>query len=261
MGMAYVELPQPVPLITCLWRRDPQPEPVRRDVLPDACVDIVWVAGQRLFVAGPATGPTPAGVPAGTAVMGVRFRIGAAGAALRLPASELLDRTVPLEDVWGAEGARIEERLGEAAPADQLAALAREVRERLDGELDRTVRAAATAAALPRTRIDALADSLGIGDRQLRRRFTAAVGYGPKTLQRILRFQRFLALAEAAGDRAELASLALDAGYADQAHLTRECRRLSGLTPVALLESGAGPAGDGSVPFKTARLGTASMAA
>jgi methylphosphotriester-DNA--protein-cysteine methyltransferase len=80
----------------------------------------------------------------------------------------------------------------------------------------------------PRARVELLADELGFSERQLRRRFHAAVGYGPKTLQRVLRFRRFLAQADAGDD---LARAALDAGYADQAHLTRDCARLSGLTP------------------------------
>ena len=117
------------------------------------------------------------------------------------------------------------------------------------GEPDPLVRAAA--AGTPR-------HALGIGDRQLRRRFLDAVGYGPKTLERILRFQRFLRLAQDDGD---LARLALDAGYADQAHLTRECTRLAGLPPAALLAEGAGPAGERSVSFKTDATAAATMAA
>jgi AraC-like DNA-binding protein len=93
--------------------------------------------------------------------------------------------------------------------------------------------------AVPGARVSAL--DLGVSERQLRRRFEDAVGYGPKTLARVLRFQRFLALAAGGGD---LARLALSAGYADQAHLTRECRRLAGRTPVALLASGAPAAGE-----------------
>ena len=82
-----------------------------------------------------------------------------------------------------------------------------------------------------------------------RRRFERAVGYGPATLVRIQRFQHFLALAEDDPD-ASLVRLALEAGYADQAHLTRESTRLSGLPPAALLRDGAGAAGDRSVSFK-----------
>jgi methylphosphotriester-DNA--protein-cysteine methyltransferase len=69
----------------------------------------------------------------------------------------------------------------------------------------------------------------------LRRRCQAAVGYGPKTLQRVLRFRRFVSRVDATpAARIDLAALAADAGYADQAHLTRECAQLSGLTPAAL---------------------------
>jgi AraC-like DNA-binding protein len=86
----------------------------------------------------------------------------------------------------------------------------------------------------PRPPVGALAADLGMSERQLHRRCTAAVGYGPKTLDRVLRFRRFLALA--AGDPgAGLAGLAVAAGYADQAHLTRECGRLGGAPPGRLV--------------------------
>jgi methylphosphotriester-DNA--protein-cysteine methyltransferase len=84
-------------------------------------------------------------------------------------------------------------------------------------------------------RVGGLGDVLGLGERQLRRRFHAAVGYGPKTLARVLRFQRLLELLDRPGSRASLAEAAADAGYADQAHMTGECARLAGLTPTALL--------------------------
>jgi hypothetical protein len=64
----------------------------------------------------------------------------------------------------------------------------------------------------------------------------AAAGYGPKTLARVLRFQRLLGLAERPGGLAHgLVSLALDAGYADQAHMTAECSALAGEPPTAVL--------------------------
>lgn len=245
--MAYREMPQRDEHLACLWVRGAAPVARRVRVLPDACVDVVWVDG-RLLVAGPATGPAMVDLPAGAASMGVRFRVGAAGAALGVSAGDLLDASVPLEDVWGADGARIAERVaGSATPLRMLAA---GVRERLAQPPDRLVRAAAGGAA----RRD-----IGIGGRQLRRRFAVAVGYGPKTLERILRFQRFLRIARA--DGGDLARLALESGYADQAHLTRECTRLAGLPPSALLASGAGPAGDRSVSFKTPAAGAATIAA
>ena len=102
-------------------------------------------------------------------------------------------------------------------------------------------RAAALDLAQPGARVADLAVALGLSERQLRRRFLDAVGYGPKTLGRVLRFQRFLQLS---GESVDLARVALDAGYSDQAHLTPEARRLSGRTPAELVASGAGPAGE-----------------
>lgn len=100
----------------------------------------------------------------------------------------------------------------------------------------------------------------GSGERQLRRRFENAVGYGPATLVRVQRFQCFLALADSEPGTL-LVRLAAEAGYADQAHLTRECRRLSGLSPAALLAGGPTPAGDKSVSFKPQREGSTTLAA
>lgn len=243
----YRELPPPPDLaesVACVWTS------VSRGgvILPDGCVDIVW-RGDRLIVAGPATKAAGAGLPAGVPVSGVRFRLGAAGAALGMPAVELADLSVDAEEVLGAGAS---ERVAEGG----LPALLELVRERLR-PLDPLDRAAALAMAHPDTRVAALGSELGVSERQLRRRFLDAVGYGPKTLGRVLRFQRFLELAAAgrddraggglgaAGrDAAGLARLALDAGYADQAHLTREARRLSGRTPAELVASGASAAGE-----------------
>jgi transcriptional regulator GlxA family with amidase domain len=86
----------------------------------------------------------------------------------------------------------------------------------------------------PAARTEDIAAQTGLSERQLRRRVHAAAGYGPKTLQRVLRFQRFVRLLDAAPDLPDLAAAAFGTGHADQAHLTRECRALSGHTPAAL---------------------------
>jgi AraC-like DNA-binding protein len=86
-----------------------------------------------------------------------------------------------------------------------------------------------------------VAGRLDVSERQLRRRCQASVGYGPATLRRVLRFRRFVSWADAGARGADLAETAFALGYADQAHLTRECVRLAGLTPAALLASRRGP--------------------
>jgi AraC-like DNA-binding protein len=240
--------------VACVWRSH---EGAIR-VLPDGCVDVVFGAG-GLIVAGPATAAQLAPATPGQHRVGVRFRIGAAGAALGLPAAELLDHDVPLAELWGADGRRLGDRV--AAAADPLVALVEGLARRGPGHpADTLVRAAGVAVIRDGASVPQAARRVGLSERQLRRRFELAVGYGPATLQRVQRFQLFLHLA-AGAPVASLARLAADAGYADQAHLARECRRLSGLPPSELLTAGAGPAGDTTGSFKPPAATAVSMAA
>jgi AraC-like DNA-binding protein len=240
--MGYREQPPlhaPAELVACVWERRPDggPRPATR-VLPDACVDIVW-NGERLFVAGPDTRAVVSTGRPNQAIVGLRFRPGAAGPALGLPAAQLRDLRVDLADLWGDAARELAERLGEAGPGTpRHRLLEAALVDRLPGirSPDPLVLAAARMFGQPGSRVGALAGRLGVGERQLLRRFDADVGYGPKVLDRVLRFQRFLARIRAGvAGREGLARVAGELGYADQAHLTRECRRLSGLTPGELL--------------------------
>jgi AraC-like DNA-binding protein len=222
-----------------------------RAVLPDGCLDLMWVGGE-LVVAGPDTGPAPTDLAPGTEIAAVRFRPGAAPAVLGVPAVELRDRRVRLADLW-RDGAELERRVGAAAAP--VAVLEAAVRARLADAPPPDPVALGVAATLGRAGAEpvaGLAGRAGLSERQLHRRSVAAFGYGPKTLDRVLRLQRFLALGRAR-PAAGLAELAAAAGYADQAHLGHDCRALAGATP-GELRSGRRPArasGAMSDPDKT----------
>jgi AraC-like DNA-binding protein len=219
-------------------------------VLPDGCLDLMWLGGS-LVVAGPDTRPVPSSLAVGTEIAAVRFRPGAAPAVLGVPASELRDRRVPLADLW-ADGAELSRRVDAAAdPAGRVAVLEAAVRRRLADAPSVDPVALAVVAALgpggvrtggpairPMRRaapvVAVLAARAGRSERQLHRRCLAAFGYGAKTLDRVLRLQRFLALGRA-HSAAGHAELAVAAGYADQAHLGHDCRALAGATPTELL--------------------------
>ncbi|NKZ05115.1 helix-turn-helix domain-containing protein [Actinomadura latina] len=156
----------------------------------------------------------------GDVLVAVRFRPGTAPPVLGVPADAVRDGRVPLRELWGAEADRLAEDV--AAAGDRRAALVAAVRRRI-GPPDPLV--PAVVAGLARGSVRDVADDLGIGERQLRRRSAAAFGYGPKTLQRVLRFQRALALLRAGETRAGAAHAA---GYADQAHFAHEVRDLAG---------------------------------
>jgi AraC-like DNA-binding protein len=245
----YLESPPPLgldDLVACQWtqRIAPGDASYPQRVLPDGCVDIVWQPDRGLAVAGPATTAAIVDLPPGTVTLGVRFVPGAAGTTLGVPASELRNDTVPLADLWGAEADALTDSVATAtSPALALAALAEALTQRRAAaracEADPLVTAAARALEQPGTRVRELGWTLGISERQLRRRFDDAVGYGPKTFDRVTRLQRFLDRAEREDEPRTLAVVAAEAGYADQAHLTRDCRRLTSLTPSTLLASRA----------------------
>ncbi|MEV0774209.1 DUF6597 domain-containing transcriptional factor [Streptomyces sp. NPDC050428] len=198
-------------------------------VLPDGCMDLLWIGG-RLSVAGPDTHAFTPDLSDGGPVadaMGVRFAPGIAPALLGVPAHELRDRRVDLTDLWpGPEGRDTAERV--ATAADPAAALESAALRRmaLAGPPDPLLRAVVGGLDAGRT-VASVAETVGLGTRRLHRRSLDAFGYGPKTLARVLRLQRALALVRASVPFAETAVLA---GCADPAHLARETRDLTGLT-------------------------------
>jgi AraC-like DNA-binding protein len=227
--VSYREFAPPPELaasVACLWVREVAATGTQL-VVPDGCIDIVALPG-GVVTAGPDTGPARTAVAAGQTIVGVRFRPGAAPPILGWPANELRDRRVPLDDLWGPAG-----RMPPSLPA-LVDAVARRLRYATTP--DALVRAAIAELARGRP-VAELPARLHLGDRQLRRRFHAAVGYGPKVYARVLRLQRMLALAREAPEAAHggLARLAADAGYADHAHMAGETARLTGLAPRALL--------------------------
>ena len=220
------------PVIACLWESAPARDHLQR-VIPDGCVDLIWLGDRELVVAGADTGPREVPLPANGRSCAVRIRPGSAGAFLGVPASEVRDRHVPACAVWGEQVVDLEERLAVADPLNRLALLARVVSAR-GAQPDPLVSAAAHALARPMARVGGVALELGVSERNLHRRVLAAVGYGPKTLARVARLRRLIAL----GDE-PLASRAFAAGYASQAHMSDEVRRLTGTTPVRFLKDAA----------------------
>jgi AraC-like DNA-binding protein len=232
--------------VLCVWSQviGAGQQARRHRVLPDGCADLVWIGEAPPVVAGPARGPVVVALAPRTIVVGIRLRPGAVPGVLGVPASELLDRDTPLTEIWGRSAAGLADRIGEqSSVAGRQAAAEVALIGRLGSARapDRAILAASRwLARHPTARVATLARLLEIGERRLHRRFTAAVGYGPKTFQRVMRLQRLLALAgRQRPARAGLAQLAAAAGYADQAHLARELRALTGQTAGALLPCAA----------------------
>lgn len=209
-------------------------------VVPDGCVDIFWTC-EHLCVAGPDSRAVVEPVSSRSCISGVRFYPGAACGWLGLPLAELLNSRVPLAAFWGREADRIEDRLHASSPASAPAILQQELSGRIgrvslpDRQIVFLRRCAGDArSGSPVAGLRDLTRQCGVSERTLRRRCIDAFGYGFKTLQRVLRFQRLFRLAMQS-PHADLADLAFDAGFADQAHMSREVQRMSGSTPAELV--------------------------
>jgi AraC-like DNA-binding protein len=189
------------------------------------------------FAAGLYAGPVVIESFGGACCVQVNFTPLGARRFFRLPMSELADSMVVLDDVLGAQGLALRERLGNApdwttrfdmAEAFVTARLenAPETQLEIAWAYDRIITSGG------RTRIASIAERLGWSRKHLAGSFSNAIGIGPKTLSRIVRFNRALGLSRQ--QTVDWAGIAADCGYADQAHLVREFRDLAGETPTAL---------------------------
>jgi AraC-like DNA-binding protein len=202
-----------------IWTRTTLPGETGR-VLPDGCLDLIWSDG-TLMVAGPDTGAFVMTTPVETRYTGLRFRPGTGPGILGVPANELRNQRVPLAALWpGGQVRRLTEQLAEAPDP---AVLLEDLAAARSGTTDPVV--GAVLSGLDRPVAD-IASEANLSERQLHRRCQAAFGYGAKTLARILRMGHALNLAR---NGTPFASVAAAAGYADQAHLSREIKSLTGL--------------------------------
>ena len=222
------------------WDGSQPPYPHR--TIPNGSAELFCIVGSIPKLVGPQTRPTAELLAPGTVAVGARFRPGAAPSLLGEFASELLDGEFHADGLWGRVAVGLAEEIAEArSPEAALASVESALLKRVLTEA-----ASVDPLALeivrhllvsPGDGVCSLASSLHISERQLRRRCERATGIGPKTLQRVFRFQRFLSLAHAGGGpRTDLGRLAGDAGYSDQSHLSREAARLTGRTPRAVLD-------------------------
>jgi AraC-like DNA-binding protein len=259
--MSYRELPPPPalrPFVDRFWMRAPdaaegegltRAAPVAQAapslILPDGCIDVlVDVRTGAARVVGTMTRAVVDPIAARSVLVSVRFKPGAARAFLRVPAAELTDRVIAADELgcaWlcmppapegsslGVQGVlgALQRSLLERSPAAGLQREVREATRRLFGARS--------------PRVDVLARELGRSRQHLARQFREYVGVGPKEFARVARLQRAIAALQRRATPGlagpGLAALALDLGYFDQAHMSRDFNDLAGLTPRAAREA------------------------
>jgi AraC-like DNA-binding protein len=208
------------------------PDPAQRPGRYDALVGGLHTRPARIAHAGRQAGIQLSLTPAG------------ARALLGCPAGALASLDAPLEDLLGPVGTELVERVRSATgwPARFAALDAVLLREVRDGGVRPEVAEAwrLTTASAGRLPVAEVAGRVGWSVRHLEQRFRAETGLGPKEAARVARFdraRRALAGRAATGRPLDLAGLAGAAGFADQAHLTREWRAFSGLPPTRWLQA------------------------
>ena len=242
------------PYIECLWFVSDEHASVQRrpeHVLPDGCIEWIfhlqdrfesrlgpgtWQLQPRSFVVGPLTRFLLLQSSGRIHTMGVRFRPTGAYRFIPLALDALTDEIVPTSDIWHGVGDELEDAVLSARSDDARRVL---LETFLLGQLTRIgprLRFEAAVSEILRsrgqTRVHFLAEKIGVGQRQLQREFRESLGLSPKSMGRIVRFQNLLRLAGEDQLR-EWASLAVDGGYADQAHMVREFQEFSGQSPTA----------------------------
>lgn len=251
--------PALAPWVECLWTlrmEAPAADRPPERILPDGCMELVvnLRAPVRTRIGqGPAV-VHPAAALAGqisrvlllehlgvTEIVAARFRPLGAAALFGFGLAELADREVALADL-GEPWRGLEARLQEAKPEARLplltSCLLGALRQPASSPLHRAVDLIRRGHGIQR--VEQVARAAGFSPRQLERRFLREVGLAPKQFSRIVRFQHLIRSLPKTPDWAAAAG---EAGLTDQAHLVREFREFTGLTPTAWL-AGRTPMGE-----------------
>ena len=215
----------------------------RHRVLPDGCMDLIAafrvgeedaVESLRLIVTGPAEGFEHVPLRQGDRFLGLRFRAGWGGSCLGVAARTLRNResdpsTLSTSLAEAVKPLRLSRTVGalQTALANFGASAAARARP-LPAAVVKAIDALHTSAG--RLALPELAGLTSTPERTLRRAAGDAVGLPLKSLAAVLRFQKTLHLLEVPCPP-PLAAIALEGGYSDQAHMTRDFRRLGGFTP------------------------------
>ena len=223
---------------------------VRERVVPDGAVRLVFnignapsadaQPGRPSEVIGASATPVVVNLRGRVEGLSVTLRPGAAATLLGVPAGELAETTVALEDIWPREGAELREQLAEVDDDEARVNLLQEALRRRLVKCDAAVHPGAAhaariiAASGGRARPSDVAEAIGVGERRLQQLFHAHIGLSPRAWRRLARLHWCLRQLRAEPAPA-WAEVAVESGFYDQSHLVNEFQALCGLTPTEFL--------------------------
>ena len=203
-------------------------------VVADGQMELQWLNGV-FRIAGPDSIAQHEFLPAGAKIIGFRFQPGILSSILGIPAHQLVNKRIAIADLGGKQFQLLR---GLHNLDDSLEIIPQTIARLKNIELSdatgilqmsQAFKLVSSTCNNETNLVPRLCGDLAMSERTLRRRFREHFGYGPKTLSRILRLQKILDSVSSSVE--SMASLALAAGYSDQAHLIRECKLLAGYTP------------------------------
>jgi AraC-like DNA-binding protein len=249
----YIErkpAPPLAPYVRALWHASaPLGEHRRERVLPSGCVEVILNLARDFFIdcaEGQPDRPNAPALVVGArsvyelidvadmeSLIGIHFHPGGFGPFAGDNADRFSNRSLPLDQLWGASAGALRDALREIpGPQAQLAFLESFLLERFTA---RRSRHPLVDYALARFQRDAqvlsvrqVARSIGWSERRLSQVFREQVGFPPKVWCRIQRFQRAVRQLHAGADM-KWAELALECGFYDQSHFANEFRAFSGI--------------------------------
>lgn len=210
--------------------------PIQEESLPHPCVHLVIERG-RSGVFGVMRGRFTRVLEGLGSAFGVKFQPGGFHSLLGAPVCGITDRVIPIGNVLGPSGSRLER---EVLAADGLACRVQIASAFLISELGspcvelRQVRAIVDyiAGNVSVTRVEDLVARFGMSIRRMQRLFGRLVGVGPKWVIQRSRLHETVARIHS-GEDVDWVSLALELGYADQAHLIRDFKTVVGTPPAS----------------------------
>lgn len=211
--------------------------PQRQRVLPYPNTHVAFEKDKTL-VYGVVQGPFDQMLEEQGRVLGARFRPGGLRPLLSQPVVALTGRTVTLDEALGIDGQRAERQVLAQPDVDGMIAAAEELLSPLVAGLAPDPRAAQAEAAVQAAAAEngpvsvvALSEAVGLGERALQRLFSDYVGVPPKWVVQRFRLQEAM-WRLAAPAMPDIAGLAAELGFFDQAHLTRHFSALVGTSPL-----------------------------
>lgn len=239
-------------LLKCFWTLESPAtgNSEKQRIVPDGCMEMIFHYGDlykqhtsddnfaiqpRAFVFGQITSPLDIEPTGFTGIIAARFRPDGFTPFSNSSVKEMENRAVPLQELFGEDGHKLEEKVLKAAinedrikiieaflfeklhtpdAIDRIAKSSVEVMMQLNGQVS----------------VDELSGQLNISRRQLERKFSSVIGLSPKQLAKIIRLQATLKMLEKK-QFTSLTSLAYDNGYFDQTHFIKDFKEFTGMSP------------------------------